>query len=797
MKKNIFSALVCAFIAVSFTGCIEENLEPVIPAKKGEEVIFGARAGFENGNPGTRTEYSGVTYTAGGRTFERIDWVEAKDQIHVYCAEALGEMKKADYMIKHTNVGGQRDSATLVKTTPNGLQWGEGTHNFYAIYPSPEMISESSTNRSGIYIDATSKKLHGIIPSEQTPLSIKDTTINEKSVKWAEPDMTYAYMVAKKKATPDQGAISLTFVPLVTAVQIELVAQIDTKITDIKVYAPNIAGVFTADLAGWSGMPGEYPDCANGTAAEMSDVVNLTMWQGTEGSLAPYELKAGESLIFTVFLNPTANVSNLKVSYDQGAGAISKTLKGSTITAKCKTRINNLKMNDGKVEVDHSHWMSQLNPATTIAQLSLPGTGGSFSYGSDQSGYYKSQTLDFGEQWERGIRAFEIVSSQRKTSFASEILTCNKEDITIGNRNLTVKEVVDSLLNRLAKPNCKETAMAIFTYQSNGGSDSQNSVSYMAKAMTYFNTISSDKLVLFKPGLTLNEAKGKLMIVVRPNQRDQNNGGTWSDITDEITGINADKILVIDGCGTAKDKWGARGYKINNTRAFDISNGNGTGSGIMEYHMQQGDYISPTKTSAPVSLGEPQFNYTTNISTITCWFQEWARVIKNNSYIAGGGGWLTSYSATWWFESYTEKLSNAKETFSKALSDVDGKMVYINSLCGYLATDEDSFTDDLVPSVGNAWGGSGGDIKALADKLNYDFYQYVLSSGMDQATGPTGIILMDYVSNQETDGGAYYLPGVIINNNFKHNSNVIIPQKTSGGQTPGGGGSTDPEQDTM
>ena len=519
------------------------------------------------------------------------------------------------------------------------------------------------------------------------------------------------------------------------------------------------------------------------------------MWQGTEGNLVPYELEAGKSLIFTVFLNPTADISNLKISYDRGAGAISKTLTGSTITAKCKTRINNLKLDDGKVKVDYSRWMEQLNPSTTIAQLSLPGTGGSFSYGSDQSGYYKSQTLDFGKQWERGIRAFEIVSSQRNTSFASEILTCNKEDITIDNRNLTVKEVVDSLLNRLSKPNCKETAMAIFTYQSNGWGDNQDSDSYMQKAMAYFNTISSDKLVLFKPGLTLDEAKGKLMIVVRPNQRDQNNGGTWSDITGKITGTNADKILVIDGCGTAKDKWGARGYKINGTSAFDISNDHGTGSDIMEYHMQQGDYISPTETSAPVSLGEPQFGYTTNISAITCWFQEWARVIGQDSYIARGGGW-TPYSATWWFESYTEKLSNVKETFSKALSDDDGKIVYINSLCGYLATDEDSFTDDLVPSVSTSWGGSGGDIKALADKLNYDFYQYVLSSGMEQATGPTGIILMDYVSNQETDGGAYYLPGVIINNNFKHNSNVIIPENPSG-NTPGGGGTTTPEEDVM
>lgn len=789
MKKNIFSALVCAFIAVSFTGCIEENLEPVIPAKKGEEVIFGARAGFENGDPSTRTEYSGVTYTAGSnKTFERIDWVEATDQIHVYCGEALGEMKNADYKIKHTSVGDQRDFATLVKTTPNGLQWGEGTHNFYAIYPSPEMISESSTNRSGIYIDATSKKLHGIIPSEQTPLSIKDTTINGESVKWAEPDMTYAYMVAKKTATPDQGAISLTFVPLVTAVQIELVAQINTKITDIKVSAPNIAGVFTADLATWSGQPGEYPSCANGTAAEMNEVVNLTMWQGTDGNLVPYELEAGKSLIFTVFLNPTADISNLKISYDQGAGAISKTLTGSTITAKCKTRINNLKMDDGKVEVDNSHWMSQLNPATKMSELSLPGTGGSFSSGSNQSGYYKSQTLSFEDQWARGIRAFEIVTCRQASSFANEKLMCNKEVI---NNSLTVSSVVTNVLAKLNEEDNEETAMLIFTYQPAGYTPRRPST-YMTNAMAYFNTLNSDDLVLFSPGLTLNDAKGKLMIVVRPTQNDEDDDSDWTSVKNAVTGKNASKILVIDGCGTGKDKWGARGYMIGTERAPDLSN-YVSGNNYVEYFMRQRLLDKEYFKNPDLAISKadnPDFGYITNYDNITCWFQEWARVVDKDS----------EYGQYKWFESYTEKLENAKFTFEQALNG-SSSHVFINSLCGYLATEDDdnTFTDDLKPSTGYTFGGEGGNIKALAEKLNYDFYQYVLSSGMEQATGPTGIILMDYVNNKPTDDfdGSYYLPGVIINNNFKHNSNVITPVKPGTGTTPGGGGSTDPEQDTM
>ena len=61
-----------------------------------------------------------------------------------------------------------------------------------------------------------------------------------------------------------------------------------------------------------------------------------------------------------------------------------------------------------------------------------------------------------------------------------------------------------------------------------------------------------------------------------------------------------------------------------------------------------------------------------------------------------------------------------------------------------------------------------GDIPALASKLNNDFYNYVLNSGFEQATGPTGVVMMDMVSNSSADGGSYYLPGVIIGNNFKY-----------------------------
>jgi hypothetical protein len=89
----------------------------------------------------------------------------------------------------------------------------------------------------------------------------------------------------------------------------------------------------------------------------------------------------------------------------------------------------------------------------------------------------------------------------------------------------------------------------------------------------------------------------------------------------------------------------------------------------------------------------------------------------------------------------------------------EGAMVYLNSLCGYAAST--SFEESLTPSTGGVYGGGGGDIETLANELNPWFAQLVLDAGLEQSTGPTGVIFMDRVtSNMEVIGR-------IISNNFK------------------------------
>lgn len=805
MKKiYMLSALLCASM-FSFTGCVEENFEKPTPANNGDEIVFGARAGFEA--PATKTVYTGDFYTVGDKKFERIDWLDEQDAIQIYCPQAEGP-NPSHYTVYHAKEHDtQKDYAYLAKNGDSALQWnGDGEHHFYAMYPSSSIFTEDqSTLASGIMMDGT--VLRGTVPGSQSPISIDQVGNN-----WvAAPNMKFAYMAARSTAIREDGYVSLTFVPIVTAVQIQLTLAAGcldpVSIAEIQVQGNGIAGDFSADLSetAWTGT---YPTCVNEGAG--TGIVQVSMWKNSN----PITLEAGQSLTFTVFLRPGAEYRNLKVSYSPtGSGYLGKTMGSANdpvvIKKNIKTVIKGFNLparfdeEEEQITIDASKWMTQVADEIDFKKLSIPGTGGSFSYNytADTDGYFRSQHthMTIPEQWKVGIRAFEIVSNRIEengdgifgflnkvpASLAGTPVTCNKNSVGINVG--AAMEQINSQLNA----NPQECAVVIFTYQPEGASPARNATKYAQSLKLWFDGINyKDKFVLYRPDITLGEVRGKILVIVRINQSGEQESGSFSNAVSQLP-VATYPFLLVDGCGTAKDKWGARGYTINGSPAPNISN---KASTYIEQYMQSAT-IDPAN-HPNVAKGSMNFAYKTNTDA-DCWYQEWARVLPGNLNIASGywsdGSGTYEYPAMYWFESYAEKLSNAVETFKMAISDKfsgeddDVDYVFVNTLSGYMATEatKGSPTYSLVPSVNNAWGGDGGDIAALATRLNSDFYREVLGAGMEQATGPTGVVMMDYVNNKPTEGvefdGAYYLPGVIIANNFKHGSG-------NGSNTPGEGG---------
>lgn len=888
--KNIYRLSALACFAVVFNGCVEENLEPIKPAQNGDEIIFGARAGFEDSDPSTKTVYSGQTYESDGKTFERIDWLDdGSDKIEIYCQQAangpsahytIHDASKADDD-DNTTVD-KKDEAVLTRIGDGALQWnGDGDHTFYAMYPSSMMFTNdpNKTVETGVFMNTSDNGavfVNGIIPSSQQPVveEVKDATGTGTGNYVAKPDMDFAYMVAKTTANRNSGSVGLDFVPIVTAVEIELLnPTTNTKtvnIGEIQVSSDeSIIGSFSADLSNWSGT---YPTCTiTSEPTAEANFIQITPRIDNNGTPVAVPIAPNKSLKFTVFLLPGATdktIQNLTIGVSiTGTNYKNKKLSGANIQQHLKTRIS--KINLPELAIEGDKWMEDLESTVSFKALSLPGTGGSFtSYSTNEA--FRQQSLNFGQQWNLGIRAFEVASdrpSNASTSLGGEVITCNKQDIT----GWTVIKVIRELLNKVASiknanNDHTETAALILTYQPEGSDPNRDIISYsqslnamltpQAGDTTRLNATELSQIIAFTPGLTMKDARGKLILICRPSQRDENNRGALSDVLDYLP---ADKVTAVDGCGTAKDKWGARGYRIaygirdysrtayqsgtvlgrptyswneyqygsydySPKVAYEISNEplatgkhetESSGVGILgpsnanayqkgyevegdtyvEAYMQDaslftqgqvsndGTITYPTsynngQVTRPEPLTKPvigddsglNFDYATNISGVVCWFQEWARVFESNVSVGEGNwqnNWLYPYPAINWFESYSEKLSNVITTFDMAISGEYTNYVFINSLCGYLAKDNVSPTWSQTPSLGNAYGGDGGDIQGLANKLNPAFYTHVLNSGMEYTTGPTGIVLMDFVSNQETAGGAYYLPGAIIANNFK------------------------------
>lgn len=860
MRKNYtYMALSCAAL-LAFGSCVEENFEQITPAQVGDEIVFGVRAGFEDSAPETRTEYGGKEseYVYGGKTYERINWV-AGDMVEIYSPDAANNSQSFHYTVTKTTSDPQpgtnkptvgehlKDYASLTRYGDAGIQWGSAeTHHFYAMYPSSVMWTGNAdpevTVASGAFMDYDngSPIVHGIIPITQNPT--KPVYYESTTRNWVVPaDMRYAYMVARGEAKKEDASVSLTFVPIVTAVEVELELGTpadnssqtvdDVNIDYIQVIGSGIAGAFTADLSKWPA--NGYPECTN--IDEPKDAITIDVRGKDQNTLT---ISAGESLTFTVFMRPGASVKDLNVSFFDGERFLGKNLKGANIPMNLKTRIVDVQLpkNVSTIPIYADKWMDRISDNVQLKTLSLPGSGNSFSYGYNNSDrkYFATQTttttLDV--QWNMGIRAFEIVSDRPQHSnnnsenLGSMPVECNKKPVTFTINNQNKSTVQDAILAIAAKvrPNgtqekdWTETAVVILTYQPHEGRvRSRNSKYYAYALKNLYDAIENvyeGIFVTYTPDLTLADARGHIMLLCRINQnhegetdtadtdygRENQTSVSWANDNFETASnyLNSNnvKVVLINGCGTGKDKWGRRGYTVgaSNTPVLDIDSkvANVFAAEEKEYsYVEQfmntanwGNNVNfpAVDVTGDTNPGGADFTYGTNHSSkFQCWFQEWARVSKGGGDYGNDTYFRGTRSGAYWYNSYNEKLGNAAYTFKKAINDASASLIYINWLGGYFIDQGEPKGYQLYSTANGSWGGDGGDVQGLANKLNPDFMEIVENSGWENKTGPTGIVMIDYVG---ATPGAEKLPGTILMNNFRHDAaaggGIIVTPPGSG-----------------
>lgn len=786
LNWSLFSAMMLA----AMSGCTEEEFvqkDNNIP--KGNGIVFGANASYA-GDPQSRTEYGDyVTDGSGNKVSQAIKWVDS-DHVDIY-SPTSPSLKKVEYGI--TNINTTNNSQAYLLALGDGLQWdgASSTQDFYAIYPAIESMSNTAVKN---VVSFENGVLKGYIPVNQ-----QHTITHNTDGTWtAKPNMDYLYMAAVLKDYPipsgdtqDDG-VSLHFVPLTTTLELTIKGPTEAPIASINVFAndgDNIAGYFSCDLtkASTTTIDNSNLNCDYESSATVRNMITISGYYDDGGTQKPLELKDGESITFNVFLLPHTALDNISVRV-AGFNTASKTMKlvdskGSSVLLrphqKTRVTVNAPKISSGGV----NNWITGMNNNVLVSQLSIPGTANSFSnkYTGSDAQNYKAQTVDFEQQWNSGIRCFELRCPNSSTNSLEDVqLQCNRQDLGI-----TFGEAVDEIWKKVQ--NSGEFAMIMPAFESNAGRGT-NVSDFADDLNQFFTDHLGYKYTTYSRDLTVGEARGTLMFLAR--------------ITSEEDGSlklsNPGQGVFIDQWGSLKDNWNRRGYPVDNW-----AKNSSLSSSIENSMLNRGTIPTlPTKGAVNYKHNTTRADGTTG----SAYIQDWARVAKESKNYSLYTSYTYEGRPTWdyvvdytqciyWQESLTEKQNDIWNTFELAIEDNNNKQgstFYINCLDGYYVDDavelskkpyieggSGIYTDSngYTQSLGYGNGGIAGNIESFATDINNWFYNKILNYGAENIYGPMNIVILDRVYES---GGGSYLPSVIINNNYRF---PLITKDNAQGQT--------------
>lgn len=337
MRNTVKAFLLAAGVLLSLTGCQKGSF-----GKVGQEVRFGA----VTGQPQTRTSYSNSN-ESGTTGWERIDWKQG-DIFRVYSSVAARSNGShfSDYYVKSGTAAGQISEASIENNEAGGLVWGEGTNDFYALYPYNAFEVTEDTDAAGKVSAAKAE-----IPATQALTQAKDGEYY--------PDMKYAYMLALAKAEP-KSTVELNFYPYFTAFEFEVCSDKTMDITGFKMIsndkvegfaATPLSGEFTATPAETKWTVGNAPEISDENRSVTANFapIKLTLATGETKTntvhftvfAAPRDLTS-ITLEFTVEVDGVEETRSLFVSYAKDGTTSEGTAyaKGDPVTFKALKKHN-------------------------------------------------------------------------------------------------------------------------------------------------------------------------------------------------------------------------------------------------------------------------------------------------------------------------------------------------------------------------------------------------------------------------------------------------------------------------
>ncbi len=820
--KHIFGVPLCGALALlAIAGCADDELlnGQGDGRPKGNGIVFGASANYAG--PITRVVYGDYTYEDGhegdydSRLSQAINW-EEDDQVSIY-SPTSPTIKQVDYDItKSTN--GQENLAYLAAIDgQDGLHWGSGTQDFYAVYPSKaSMQNQEMANQ---FVSFENGVLNGFIPVNQQQHISYNSSETDPAKRWTvTPNYDWLWMAAINKGFTvptdgTDGGINLDFVPLTTTLEITFVGPTTVPLVQFNVRSKskkNIVGQFTCDLKqGSTTQVGNYsniPKCQhvnNGTVNEFA-TVNMSYINEEGEREEAINLAEGEEITFNVYLLPVENLTDVTVRV-AGYNSSSKTVDLGSLDVRLQPHQKTcVKIAAPQISAGGTNtWIDGIPDNALVSQLSIPGTANTFSYlyeGNDKE-QFKAQESDIVQQWNAGIRCFELVSDVNGSgdNLDGAQLLCNRQALGI-----TFGQAVDQIWQLVNSSNGREFAMIIPSYGSGIGhpSDGNGVLDYANDLNQFYRTHTGYKYVTYDRNLTVGQARGGLIFVARITSEEDADRSNWiGTMPEPVEGV------FVDEWGSLVDNWARRGYTLQDGTVVNNWARSLNDQNSVEYYMRNILENSRDDNSRPDQYIRPSWIPSRDESKInfihsttrkgggagSAYIHDWRRVVPEEGVVDGlrpGSFFIaqtseTRYEDWWWYDYYfnhyaywdpslQEKKDDIWNTFIASIDansqDTQAEQFYINSLDGYFVdpTIQQSYlpfvTGSSVGGVGLGTGGIAGNIQAYANYINDWFYNEIQDFGENNIYGPMNVVLLDMV--YQSTGGSR-LPSTIINNNYR------------------------------
>ena len=493
-----------AAVAAGLVSCVKEDFE---------NAVNGSYDGiqFNISTVDTKTVYG----TQASDKSWPLYWV-AGDPIRIYCAEAE-DAKQADYTVTPPSEESNTGSIALAPGS-TALQWGgdSNVHNFYAVYPN------TATIKNGIATFQINRNQKCIVT----------TTNGYDNNVVAEPDMNNANMVAYTATAPTDGAVSLTFKPLMTTLDI----VVKGPATDINSSNARVTGVsIVSTIQTTSSETGDdfKYDIAKGTISGSAGTGTPTTKSETtfislvdaKGNASYVDLAKGHTLTLTAFLPPMSEAQaaamkrQVKVRvHITGNAELTASIKPNDAnsdswttqfkpSAKQKITLPAIP----STSTVGNNWITPLDDNIYVSQISIPGTHDAATGDGTTFALGKTQELTLDQQFEIGIRAFDL----RPAVSNNDLILCHGMVAT----TFAWDQVMERFKYYLSE-HPGEFIIALIRHEDEYDNNNANWGSIMQGKLESLKAEINPKTnesytADFKPDLTVGELRGKILFLCR------------------------------------------------------------------------------------------------------------------------------------------------------------------------------------------------------------------------------------------------------------------------------------------